>query len=231
MKMLGIVGGLGPESTIDYYRTLIAAYRERTGDGSYPPILINSLDLQKARLLVEANALVELADYLLQAVRTLASAGADFGLFAANTPHLVFDEVQRHSPIPLLSIVAATCDAAKSAGFRRLGLLGTKFSMGARFYRDVFARAGMTLLVPAEGEQQYIHERYLGELVHGVFRSETRERLVAIIQAMKKREDIEAVVLGGTELPLILREAGDQGIQFLDTAQIHVQRAVEMMLG
>ncbi len=230
MKTLGIVGGLGPESTIDYYRTLIAAYRQRTGDGSYPAILINSLDLQRARQLVEANALNDLTEYLLLAVRKLASAGADFGLFAANTPHLVFDEVQCRSPIPLLSVVEATCDAAKCAGFRRLGLLGTKFTMGAPFYHDAFARAGMTLVVPAENEQQYIHERYLGELVHGMFRSETREQLVAIVKAMKNRDGIEAVILGGTELPLILREAGDRDIPFLDTAQIHVQRAVEMML-
>lgn len=182
MKTLGMVGGLGPESTVDYYRSIITSYRERKGDGSYPAILINSLDLQKGLQLVEANALIELAEYLLAAVRKLASAGADFGLFAANTPHIVFDAVRRESPIPLLSVVEATCEAAQAAGFRKLGLLGTRFTMGARFYHDVFARAGMTLLVPAEDEQAYIHERYLGELVNGVFRSETREQLLEIVQ-------------------------------------------------
>ena len=230
MKTLGIVGGLGPESTVDYYRSIITRYRERKRDGSYPALIIDSLDFQRARRLVEAEALGELAEYLLGALQRLASAGADFGLFAAVTPHIVFDAVCRESPIPLLSIVEATCATAKAAGFRKVGLLGTRFTMGARFFPEVFEKASITLVVPTEDEQAYIHDRYLGELVNGVFRSETREQLVEIIRSMKKRESIDAVILGGTELPLILRDAGDLGIPFLDTALIHVQSAVEILV-
>lgn len=229
MKRLGIIGGLGPESTVDYYQRIVATYREQT-HGGYPAIIINSIDLNKARDLVTANALTKLTGYLLAEVQRLARAGADFGLLAANTPHIVFDDLRRQSPIPLLSIVEATCEAAKTMGLKRLGLLGTRFTMQGRFFHDVFAEAGMTLVVPTEEEQAYIHEKYLGELVNGIFLPETRERLLQIVKRMEERDGIKSVILGGTELPLILRDApGD--IAFLDTTKIHVNAVIAEMLG
>ena len=230
MKRLGIIGGLGPESTVDYYRLIIAAYREQKPDGSYPPIIINSIDLNKARDLVTANALADLTEYLVAEVQRLARAGADFGLLAASTPHIVFDDVRRQSPIPLLSIVEATCEAAKALGVKRLALLGTRFTMQGRFFPDVFERAGITLAVPTEDEQAYIHEKYMGELVNGIFLSETRQGLLEIVERLKRQEGIEGVILGGTELPLILRDAAFREIAVLDTTQIHVRSAVAQML-
>ena len=230
MKVLGMVGGLGPESTVDYYRLIIAAYREQRPDGSYPRIVINSIDLNKVRDLVTANALAELTGHLLAEVGRLASAGADFGLFAANTPHIVFDDVRRQSPIPLLSIVEATCEAAKALGLKRLALLGTRFTMQGRFFPEVFSRAAITLAVPTEDEQAYIHDKYMTELVNGIFLPQTREHLLQFVDRLKEQEGIEGVILGGTELPLILRDAADQGIPLLDTAQIHVKKAVAELL-
>src|ERR1700730_14730359 len=122
MKTLGMIGGLGPESTIDYYNRIIALYRERNPDGGYPSFLINSVDLNKVRSLITANDLVGVTKYLVDEIGKLARAGADFGLIAANTPHLVFDEIVRESPIPLISIVEATCAAATARGLQRLGL-------------------------------------------------------------------------------------------------------------
>ena len=116
MKTIGIIGGIGPESTIEYYRSIIASYSERIPDGSYPSIIINSIDLKKVLDLVLANNLAELADYLVSEIHRLARAGAECGLVAANTPHIVFDEVRRRSPIRLISIVEATCEAAKALG-------------------------------------------------------------------------------------------------------------------
>jgi len=230
MKTLGIIGGLGPESTMDYYRLIIAAYREQKQDGSYPAIIINSIDLQKVRDLVTANALADLTECLAAEVQRLARAGADFGLFSANTPHIVFDNVRLQSPIPLLSIVEATCDAAKTLGLKKLGLLGTRFTMQGRFFRDVFSKAAIILAVPSEAEQAYVHDKYMDELVNGIFLTETRERLLEIVDRLKEREGIEGVILGGTELPLILRDAAPSGIPFLDTTQIHVRAAVAQML-
>ncbi|MDT5122640.1 MAG: aspartate racemase [Acidobacteriota bacterium] len=232
MKTVGIIGGIGPESTIEYYRALIASYRERKPDGSYPSIIINSIDLTKMLSLIAANELEEVTEYLLGEVRKLARAGADFGVLAANTPHLVFNEISRQSPIPLLSIVEATCEAARVLGLERLGLFGTRFTMQSGFYQAVFASAGMTLVLPDEGEQDYLHNRYLNELVHGIFLSQTRERLLAIVKRLREQEGIQGLILGGTELPLILREADvkDSGIPFLDTTQIHVKAVIAQLL-
>jgi len=230
MKTLGMIGGLGPESTVDYYRMIIAAYREQRQDGSYPAIIINSIDLNQVRDLVTANALADLTEHLVAEVQRLARAGADFGLLTANTAHIVFDDIRRQSPIPLISIVEATCDAARVLGLKKLGLLGTRFTMQGRFFPDVFARAAMTLAVPAEDEQTYIHEKYMDDLVNGIFLPETRDRLMQIIARLKEREHIDGVILGGTELPLLLRDAAGQQIPFLDTTRIHVKAAVSEML-
>ena len=232
MKTVGIIGGIGPESTVEYYRLVITSYREQKQDGSYPSIIINSIDLTKMLDLIAANELTEVTEYLVGEVQKLAKAGADFGVLAANTPHLVFNEICRNSPIPLLSIVQATCEAAKDLGLRRLGLFGTRFTMQSGFYQDVFSDDGMTIIIPDEDEQGYIHDKYMSELVKGVFLPETRERLLTIVDRMKEREDIEGLILGGTELPLILRDADvkDVGIPFLDTTQIHVKGVVARLL-
>src|SRR3954465_12621455 len=156
MKSLGIIGGLGPESTIDYYQRIMALYRERTRDGSYPEFFINSVNMRKGLDFMDADNLNGMADYLLEAIGTLARAGADFGIISANTPHIVFDEVAPKSPIPLISIVEATRDAAKMQDLKRLALIGTRYTMQATFYSKVFARDGIELFVPDSHAQDYI---------------------------------------------------------------------------
>jgi aspartate racemase len=226
VKTLGIVGGIAPESTIDYYRRLIALYRERTRDGSYPPIIVTSIDMKKMLDLISASELPELADFLLNEIHRLAKAGAELGLFASNTPHIVFDDVRHQSPIPLVSIVEATCDATKALGVGRVGLFGTRFTMQARFYPEVFAKHGISVVAPNAVEQDYIHDRYMSELVLGIYRTETRERLLKIVKQFKERENIEALILGGTELPLLLRDEEETEIPLLDTTELHAQSAI-----
>jgi aspartate racemase len=230
LKTLGIIGGIAPGSTVDYYHQIIAVYREQRPDGSYPLMIINSIDLNKMLGFVFANQLDQLADYLAAEVQKLADAGADFGLLASNTPHIVFDRLSERSPIPLISIVECACEAAKQMGLKKLGLLGMRSTMQGRFYPDVFSRAGISLIVPKPEEQDYIHEKYLGELVNENFLAETRERILAIIQRMKEEDGIEGAVLGGTELPLLLRNPSADSVPFLNTTQIHVQAAVERLL-
>jgi aspartate racemase len=230
MKTVGIIGGVGPESTIDYYRMIIAAYRERKPDGSYPPIIINSVDLKEMVQMMEANELTRLTDRLVEEVQKLAKAGADFGLIASNTPHIVFDELRRRSAIPLISIVEVTCEAAQSLHLKKLGLLGSRYTMQGRFFPNVFSKQGIQLASPNADEQVYIHERYMGELVKGIFLPETRAGLLKIVDRMKQQEGIEGLILGGTELPLILRDVPDSGIPFLDTARIHVKAVVAQLL-
>lgn len=230
MKTVGIIGGIGPESTIEYYRLVIALYREEIQDGSYPSIIINSIDLKKMLTLIEANKFTKVIEYLIDEMQRLARAGADFGLLAANTPHVVFDELRRQSPLPLLSIVEATYEAAKDLGLKKLGLFGTRFTMQGRFYPEAFSREGIQLVVPAEDEQDYIHDKYMNELIKGMVLPETREHLLTIVDRMKERDGIGGLILGGTELPLILRDDMSRGIPFLDTTQIHVKAIVAQLL-
>jgi aspartate racemase len=225
-----MIGGLGPESTLDYYQTIIALYRERTGDGSYPQFIINSIDLKRGLAFMDAGDLAGMVDYLLQAIGTLVRAGADFGLISANTPHIVFDEVATKSAIPLISIVEATCATAKALGLKRLALFGTRYTMQASFYPNVFSREGIELLVPEPNDQDYIHDKYMNELVPGKFLSETRSGLLAIVDRMKAKSDIDGVILAGTELPLILCDPAYNEIPFLNTTRIHVEAAVDEML-
>jgi len=231
MKPLGMIGGLGPESTVDYYHCLVEEYRAQTRDDSYPPILINSIDLQKARRFVEEKKYSELTSYLVEEIERLADAGAVLGFLSANTPHIVFDQVRERCTLPLVSIVEAACQAAKKLGYRRLGLIGTAFTMQARFFPEVFGKDGMSITVPTPEEQEYIHEKYLGELVKGAFLPETRRRILEIVGAMKTRDQIDAMILGGTELSLLLTDSTKAAVPLLDTARIHVKAVLEQWLG
>lgn len=230
MKCVGIIGGIGPESTIQYYRSIVALYRELKQDGSYPSIIVNSIDMKKMLDPIGAGQLEAVTDYLVGEVQRLARAGADFGVLAANTPHIVFDEISRRSPIPLISIVQATCEATKDRGLERVGLFGTLFTMQGQFYSDVFSKEGITLVVPGQSEQEYIHDKYMSELVRGIILPETREGLLEIVGGMKEREGIQGLILGGTELPLILPDATARGIPLLDTTQIHARAIVALVL-
>jgi aspartate racemase len=230
MKTLGMIGGLGPESTLDYYQRIIALYRERTDDRHYPEFVIASVDLRKGLDFMDASNLGGMADFLLEAIGKVARAGADFGIISANTPHIVFDEVALKSPIPLISIVEATCATAKAQHLTRLALLGTRYTMQADFYRKVFTRESIELLAPDLPDQDYLHEKYFSELVPGKFLPDTRAGLLAIVDRMKATSDIDGVILAGTELPLILHDPSHNSIPFLDTTKIHVEAAVAQML-
>src|SRR5437870_10100174 len=231
MKTLGMIGGVGPESTTDYYKNIIALYRQRRRDGSYPQFVINSINLKKGLDFMDANNLPGMADFLLEEIKKLAPAGASFGLIAANTPHIVFDDIAPKSPIPLISIVEATCAYAKARKMKRLGLFGTRYTMQADFYQKVFQREGIELVVPESKDQDYIHDKYFAELVPGNFLPETRARLLAIVDRMKTKgaAGIDGVILAGTELPLILRGESHNGVVLLDTGKIHCEAAVDAM--
>lgn len=231
MTTLGIIGGLGPESTVDYYRSIISLYREKTGGYGYPPLVIVSLDVDKGLRLLGANQLDEMAEYLAGAARQLAAAGADFALLSANSGHIVFEQLRRASPIPLISIVEATCQEVQRHQLKTVGLLGTRFTMAGRFYFDVAEKYDLRLIAPTAEERAWIHDKYVNELLRGTFLPETREGLAQIIATMKQRDAIEGVVLAGTELPLILRADLIAGLPLFDTTQIHVRAAIEEMLG
>ena len=231
MKTLGIIGGIAPASTIEYYRMLVARYQERRPDGSNPPVIINSIDMQTMLRLIGADALDDVTVYLLAEIEKLARAGADFGLLASNTPHVVFDRLRAGSRMPLISIVETAFEVAKRRSLTRAGLLGTRFTMQSAAYPSVFVRRGIALVVPDEPDQEYVHAKYMSELVRAEYLPETREGVLAVIDRLRRHHGIDGVILGGTELPLLLSGVGDIGIPVLDTGRIHVEAALDEMLG
>lgn len=225
-----MIGGTGPESTVEYYRRLIARYRARKPGGHAPTLLINSVDNRNLVDWFTANELEPVSNYLASEIDRLAQAGAEFALIAAVTPHLVFDQLRQRASIPLLSIVEATADAAAAARLRRLALFGTRFTMQSPMFSEAFSRRGMTIIVPNAEEQDFIHQKYMGELFVGTVLDETRTALYRIAEAMKHRNNVDGLILGGTELSLILRESTAAGVPILDSTEIHVEAAVEWML-
>ena len=228
MATVGIVGGLGPESTIDYYRRILAAW-ELEHPSSAPSIVIDSLDPQRALELVAADRRA-LADYLFESLQRLAGAGVDFAVLSANTPHIVFDDLSARSRVPLVSIVETCAAEAQRRGLKRLALLGTRFTMEAAFYPEVCARFGSEVVTPDAEERGWVHERYVGQLLKGDFREETRREFIELVDRLRRDERIEAVVLGGTELPLLLKEPSIAGVPALDTTALHVAAIVQRLL-
>ncbi|MFL5575686.1 MAG: aspartate/glutamate racemase family protein [Gemmatimonadaceae bacterium] len=227
MTTVGIVGGLGPESTVDYYRRILEAW-ERVDPSTAPSIVIDSLDVRRALRLVEHDrpALVE---YLLASLRRLAGAGVDFAAMTANTPHIVFDELAARSPVPLVSIVEVCAREARRRGLERLALLGTRFTMEAPFYPAVCARYRIAVVPPSDADRAWVHERYVGELLRGAFRDETRRELESLVRRLRDTEGIDGVILGGTELPLLLTTPDVAGVPALDTTALHVAAIVERL--
>jgi aspartate racemase len=225
MTILGMVGGIAPESTILYYRMLVDGYRRRVPD-AYPEILINSINLTRLLGLVGAGDRPGLIAYLGTEIQRLADAGAGLAFMASNTPHLVYDEVQARSPIPMVSIVEATADRAGSLGYTRLGLLGTRFTMEGSSYPSVMARRGITVQTPNPTDRDYVHRVYLGELALGIFRPETKAGLLAVIERLHGA-GVHAVILGGTELPLLLDAGLPSPVPLLDTTRLHVEAVLK----
>lgn len=227
MTSVGIVGGLGPESTIDYYRRILEAWREHD-PSTAPSIVIDSLDVGIALRLVERDrpALIE---YLLASLHRLAGAGVSFVAMTANTPHIVFDELAARSPVRLLSIVEVCAREARDRELRRLALIGTRFTMEGQFYPTVFARHGIDVVVPDEADREWVHERYVGELLKGEFRDDTRQQFGSLVSRLRSDEGIDGVILGGTELPLLLRTPVIAGIPALDTTALHVAAIVRRL--
>lgn len=229
MKTIGMIGGLGPESTVDYYQRIIKLYREKTNDNSYPNILINSINMTAMLNRLAEKDWDSLIDMLTNAIHTLSKAGADFAFISSNTPHIVFEQVQAASPIPLISIVEAARRYAQSLSLKKIGLMGTLFTMQSSFYQKEFDKADISLVVPTKQEQLYIHQKLMTEIELGVFLDSTRQELLKIIKRMITENSIEGVVLGCTELPLILTKA-EFGIPFLNTTEIHVASILEECL-
>ena len=160
----------------------------------------------------------------------LEGAGVDFAALTANTPHLVFDDLAARFPLPLISIVDVCAQEARRRGYSRVGLLGTIFTMDAPFYPSVFARYGVDVVTPRPADKTWLHDKYVAELLEGVFRDDTRQWVNELVAVMKSDEGVDGVVLGGTELPLLVRGDIVGGVPTLDTTLLHVEAIVARLV-
>jgi aspartate racemase len=223
---IGMVGGIGPESTADYYRRLIALYRQEIGGDDYPEIVIDSINMTAMLRRVAAQSWDTLASMLSESVAALHRAGAGLAFIASNTPHIVFEQVRKDSPVPLVSIVEAARSEAERRGVKRIGLLGTLLTMESGYYQAELEKSGIEAAVPNKAERRYIEEKLFSEIEQGVFLNKTRAGLLKIVKRLIDKERIDGVILGCTELPLILTR-DEFGIPFLNTTQIHVRRVLD----
>jgi len=227
MKTIGILGGLGPESTVEYYKGIIRAFQ--TNESGYPEIIIYSANLNEFWEILKAGQRDELTVWLVEKIESLYDVGADFAAIASNTPHIVFDEVNSRSLMPMLSIVEQTCNKAKSMGLKKCGLFGTGFTMRSSFYQDYFSKHGISIVVPNEGDRKFLDDKIFSELATGIIKDETRTQLLQIAKKIIDTESIDSLILACTELPLILSN-DEYGIPFLSTTAIHVESIVEFCL-
>jgi aspartate racemase len=227
-KTIGILGGMTAESTVTYYQHIVRTYQARYGDHAYPQVVLYSVSFQRFKDWMDADNWDAIEQELRVALRKLAAAGADFAVMATNTMHLMFDQLQRDSLIPLISIMDTTADAITAAGLRTVGLLGTKFTMEKEFYAEGLARCGIRALVPDAPDRRIVHEVIMEELSRGILREESRRHYLQIIDSLAGR-GAEGLVLGCTEIPLLVRPQ-DTSLPLFDTAVIHAEAALARAL-
>ena len=230
MNTIGIIGGIGPESTVAYYRLLVQLFQERLDTKHYPELVLHSIDMTKMLDHVFNDQLEELVNFLAQKIELLEQAHVDYVALASNTPHLVFEQLAASVNVKLISIVEATCHVIAASGIQKVGLLGTKSTMSKGFYQRIGEKQGIQMVIPNEAQQNYIHEKYMSELVFNQIIPDTKAQLIQIVNELAEHEQIEGIVLGGTELPLILEQADFQRLKVFNTTEIHVNAILDKML-
>lgn len=232
-RKLGLIGGTGPESTLLYYRALTSGVQQRCGEDVLPELTVESLSVFEVFRYLGAGDTDGLTDYFSAAVNNLAAAGADVVSLSAITPHIIFDRLVELSPVPLVSAVDAVRDEAAARSARRVLLLGTGFTMDPEtngFFLEPFTDVGIEVVLPDAGERGEIQHRIATELELGIATDETRERFVQIITGIHGATPLDQVVLGCTELPMVLDDEVSP-VPCLDTVGIHTRTLVDAIVG
>jgi len=223
MKTIGILGGLGPESTIEYYGHITREYYKLRSDYAYPEIIIHSFNFKE---FIDTGYVKPVE--IKQAILNLHQAGADFVVAACNSVHIVYEEVSKDIPIPWVSIMDAAAEQIKNQGISKVALLGTIFTMNSDFFPKALADWGIEAILPDADDKKTISEIIYGELVRAEVKDDSRQVILGIIDKMKS-DDVEAVILGCTELPFLIRSE-DTTLPVFDTTVIHAQKALDLAM-
>lgn len=226
MQKLGIVGGIGPASTLDYYSGVINGAVEKTGE--YPPLVIDSIDMNEMCGYFERGEYDAAAEMLLDSINNLKNAGATLAVMASNTPHIVFDKIKASSPLPLISIIEATCGFALEMEYKKVLILGTAFTMKSGLYTKPLNEKGIEALVPSDEDIKAVHGIIFPNLERGIIVPKDKEKMIAIAERYISENAVDAVVLGCTEIPLMIKD-GDLSVPAINTTRVHVEAILKQL--
>lgn len=227
MKKIGLVGGTGPESTLMYYKELNSRIDKMTDGEQMPDIVIESVNFRRAWEYVCSKKYDLLADYLSEKVNNLRISGAQVIALTAATMHIVYDEIVQKTKVPLVSIPKSVCAEIQKKVYKKVGLLGTIFTMEQDYMKKDLLEAGIEVIIPEKSDRELIAERIYEELEVGIVKESTLKEFTAIIEKMKKEQGIQALILGCTELPLLLNK-DNCPVDCLDSVEIHLQKLIEL---
>lgn len=217
-KRIGILGGISHESTAKYYERIHQLHYQIHGDYYYPEVVIFSLNFQKFTDFEDSKDRDGYIQYIMEGIKALEKSSPDVLIMSANSPHAVFEDIQKSTSVPMISIAEVTAQEASRRGLKKLLLMGIKFTMQSSFYQKVCQKYGIEVVVPSDVEQDKINSIIFEELCRGIVTEKSKKDLVNIIH----QYPVEGVILGCTELPLIL-EPQDTHVSLLNTLELHVQ--------
>jgi aspartate racemase len=230
MKLLGLVGGTSWASTIDYYKGINLGINKRLGGLEFAECIIYSVNFGDIKRNIDNNNWEDNFQRFKKAIEHLRTAGASAIVLCAATPHLLADRLEEATGVPIIHIATATANAIREKGLKKVILLGTRFTMEYDFFRNKLLAMGIEPIVPDESERAFIQETIFGELSFGSVSAATKQRYLEIIQELVNNHQAEGVILGCTELPLVIHPE-DVNIPTFDTIELHTKAAVDYALG
>ncbi|MHA1707912.1 MAG: aspartate/glutamate racemase family protein [Candidatus Heimdallarchaeaceae archaeon] len=228
MKKIGIIGGLSAESTIEYYKILLKEYNKIKGGASSPLLIIDSLDLEPMRNWMEDKEWEKVINEIKNSAKNLENAGAEAIIIATNTVHMFFEDIVKTVSVPMISILEATAEAVKAKGIRKVGLLGTIFTMQSDFYQKAFRKHNLEIIVPEQKDQEFINQVIWDELTHHIITEESKKGYLEVIKRLQDR-GAQGVILGCTEIPLLIQQE-DSPTPVFDTTTIHALATLKFAL-
>lgn len=227
MKTIGLIGGMSWESSLDYYKVLNEEVKRRLGGHHSCKCLMNSVDFAEIEKLQHEGNWDKLTQIMIEAARNVQKGGADFLLICTNTMHKMADDIERNVGIPVLHIADATAESIKAESMKKVGLLGTRFTLEQDFYKGrLSAKHGIEVVIPDEWERQMVHDIIYNELVLGVIQESSRNIYLEVINHLVAR-GAEGIILGCTEIPLLVNQK-DCEVRLFDTTTLHALAAVEL---